>query len=251
VSEPEAVLVRSHFPQIADRITVIPNGVDMAALSASEPFEVDRTIILSAGRLETYKHVDLTIRSFAHLDDSFALHITGDGPVKAELEALSAEIGLDGRVAFLGRVDTDTLYRWFRTAPVYVSMSSNEAMPVTVVEMLAAGAGVVASDIPAHQAIAETVGAGRLFLVPLDVTPEGLAAVIRDVAHKQASGQLPTASVASWDSVTDQTLTVYERAVQQFSRRRVWASPSNTASSDASRVATFRRFTTRRSSGRS
>ncbi len=208
VSPPEGDLILSHFPQIADRLVVVPNGVDQEAIDAAQPFQEPRTVLLSAGRLETYKQVDLTIRSLVQLPDTFVLRITGDGGARAELEHLVSELGLSDRVEFLGKVPEDDLYRWFRTASVYVSLSSNEAMPVTFIECLAAGAAVLASDIPAHRDLVKKTG-GSISLVPLDAAP---AVVAERIAELAATPPGP-ARVDTWDDVTRRTLEIYGEAL--------------------------------------
>lgn len=210
VSPPEASLILSHFPQVEPRLLVIPNGVDQRALDAAAPFPERRTVILSAGRLESYKQVDRTIAALAHLPEQFVLRITGDGAARAELEQLVGDMGLGERVTFLGKVAQDDLYRWFRTTAVYVSMSSNEAMPVTFIESLAAGARVVASDIPAHRDLVAKTG-GSIALVSLDASAETLAQQIAAIA---AQDVLP-AAIDSWDEVTARTARAYREAIEQ------------------------------------
>lgn len=209
VSEAEATLVRRHFPRAAGRLSVIPNGVDVAALRAAQPYQDARTILLSAGRLEEYKNVYLVVQALAHLDDRFALCVAGNGPARPALEALAAQLGVRERVRFLGRVEDDALRRWFRTAAVYVSMSRHEAFGITLLEALTAGAGVVASDIPAYREVA--LGASRcaVTLAPLDATPLDLAGVIRAAAERprQASGQTPA---VPWETVAARTLALYQ-----------------------------------------
>ena len=155
----------SHFPGAIDKATVIPNGVDLAKLRAAVPFAGDKKTIVSAGRLETYKHVEDTLRALARLGHDYQLVVIGAGPDRARLEAIGRELGLADRVRFLGRIGSDELYRWYRTADVYVTMSSNEAMGITILELLACGARVVASDIPAHREVNDRVG-GVLTIVP-------------------------------------------------------------------------------------
>ena len=165
VSEAERNVFVSHFPGAIDKVTVIPNGVDLAELLAAVPVPTHKKTIVSAGRLETYKHVDATLRAFAQLGHDYQLIVTGDGPDRARLERIGRELGLADTVRFVGRICTAELYRWYRSADVYVSMSSNEAMGITILELLACGARVVASDIPAHREVNERVG-GVLTLVP-------------------------------------------------------------------------------------
>ena len=166
-------------------------------------------MIITGGRLQSYKQVDRIVEAVALMPSGLRLVITGDGPERAGLQALAKERNLTDRVSFLGRVDTDTLYRWYATAQVFCSMSSNEAMPVTILELLASGARVVASDIPAHRDILKRTG-GAIVLVPLDASPAVLAAALQ-AAHcspAAADQRIPT-----WDQVTEETLAVYRDVV--------------------------------------
>jgi glycosyltransferase involved in cell wall biosynthesis len=209
VSHAEAALVRRHFPAVAGRVTVIPNGVDVSALREALPFPEARTVVLSVGRLEGYKNVHLTIRALAYLEETFVLRVIGDGPARPSLEGLATRLGLRARVAFLGRVGDGVLRRWFRTARVYVSMSGHEACGLTLLEALAAGSRVVAADIPPFREIAAGAGADIVALAPLDVTPAALAQVISGAAAQTRDA---ATSVPSWDAVAAQTVRLY-RAV--------------------------------------
>ncbi len=209
VAPAEASLLAEHFPEATGKIVVVPNGVDAERLAAARPFEhKDSVVVLCAGRIDGYKRLDATIRALAHLDPGYVLRITGDGPARGEVEALARELGLSSRTEFLGRVDTDDLYRWFRTADVYVTMSEIEAMPVTPLETLYAGARVVASDIPAHRGTASFAGE-RLTLVPPSAPAEELAAAIRAAAESDPPG----ASIPTWETVLESTLAVYRDAI--------------------------------------
>jgi glycosyltransferase involved in cell wall biosynthesis len=168
-------------------------------------------LLVSAGRLETYKHVDKTVAAVAELPDEFTLIVTGDGPERPRLEALIAQLKLQERVRLLGRVDVKELYRWFKRADVYVSMSTNEAMPVTIVETLAAGARVVASDIPAHRDIKERTR-GAIRITPVQVTTADLAAAIRAAADAPPSSDQ---EVPTWREVANRTLDVYREAMER------------------------------------
>jgi glycosyltransferase involved in cell wall biosynthesis len=225
VSEAEAALVRGHFPYVAGRVTVIPNGVDVAALRAAEPYPEHRTIILTGGRLEEYKNVHLTVQALAHLNLSFALRVTGDGPARPALEDLVARLGLQERVEFLGRVDDTALRRWLRTATVYVSMSSHEAYGLAIAEAVAAGTRVVAADIPAHREVAATAASSIVTLASLDIATGALAQTIRSAAAR-ARDATPVAAVPSWDAVAAQTIHIY-RAVTSVTgggRLALWPS---------------------------
>jgi glycosyltransferase involved in cell wall biosynthesis len=208
VSRAEADLFLSHFRGAGPRVTIIPNGADLDRITAARPFPDAGQVVITGGRLQSYKQVDRIIEAMALAPASMRLVVTGDGPERAALQALACDRGLGERATFLGRIDTDLLYRWYASAEVFCSMSSNEAMPVTILELLASGARVVASDIPAHRDIRDRTR-GAITLVPLDASPLVLAEALRQAAAAPASAgqQIPT-----WDEVTAQTVEVYRLA---------------------------------------
>jgi glycosyltransferase involved in cell wall biosynthesis len=205
VSQAEADLFLTHFPSARSRVTVIPNGADLARITAAQPFPDAGSVVITGGRLQSYKQVDRIVEAMALTPPDFRLVVTGDGPERAALEALAEVRGLTGKISFLGRIDADLLYRWYASAGVFCSMSSNEAMPVTILELLAAGARVVASDIPAHRDIRDRTG-GAITLVPLDASPAVLATALRAAFQQSAA---PGQHIPTWDDVTTQTLDVY------------------------------------------
>jgi len=208
-SEAEAMLVRRDFPRVARRMRVIYPGVDVAAIRAAIPYATTDKVILSVGRLETYKNVQLVIAMLRHLDADYVLRVVGDGPARPALEEGARRLGLDCRVEFLGRVDDDTARRWLRTARAYVSMSAHEAFGLALVEALAAGAPALAADIPAYREIARGMPVGAIALAPLGSTPAELAGALRAlVSH--ASPVVPVHDIASWDDVAARTEAVYD-----------------------------------------
>ena len=100
VSEAERRLLLRHFPSAGGKSLVIPNGVDLEMLEAAEPFSTGRTTIVTGGRLESYKHVDVVLRAVALLGEDCDVVITGDGPERLRLESLARELGIAGRAAF-------------------------------------------------------------------------------------------------------------------------------------------------------
>jgi glycosyltransferase involved in cell wall biosynthesis len=205
VSRAEADLFLTHFPSAKPRVTVIPNGADLGRITAAQPFPDAAALVVTGGRLQSYKQVDRIVEAMALTPAGLRLVVTGDGPERGALEALAEERGVREKVSFIGRVGTDLLYRWYASADVFCSMSSNEAMPVTILELLAAGARVVASDIPAHRDIRDRT-AGAITLVPLDASPGVLASAL---AHALNESPAPAQRIPTWDEVTTQTLDVY------------------------------------------
>ncbi len=80
---------------------------------------------------------------------------------------------------------------------------------MTVLEALAAGARVIASDIPAHREVLRMVGPASAVLVPLDAPSTEVAATIRAMAENPP-GAREEPDIRSWDDVVTETLTVYD-----------------------------------------
>ena len=141
---------------------VILNGVDVARLTsralerwdarAALSLEQSAAVVGTAARFDAVKRLDLLLRALVALP-SATLVLIGDGPEAGALRALAARLGVAARVRFAGAlVDAARLFRAF---DVFAAPSRKEGMPLAVIEAMALGLPVVASDIAAHR---ETLG---------------------------------------------------------------------------------------------
>ena len=133
----------------ADRVSVLPNPAPplpelppRAELRRS--FELDGDTLAFAGRLAAQKSLDVALAALARAD-GVTLLIAGEGDERAALERRAAELGLSGRVRFLGPQSRERVLELFRAADAVVLSSSWENFPHTVVEALAAGTPVLAT----------------------------------------------------------------------------------------------------------
>lgn len=152
---------------------VILNGVDVARLAASALERRDARVALGldpsepvvgcAARFDEVKRLDVLVRAAA-LSPVFTLALIGDGPEGARLRRLAAELGVARRLRVVGEVPEAA--RLFPAFDLFASPARKEGLPLAVVEAMALGLAVVASDIPAHR---EVLGA------PCDGLVEGTA----------------------------------------------------------------------------
>jgi glycosyltransferase involved in cell wall biosynthesis len=130
----------------SDRIRVIPNGLDLDKYHA----RVHRTRIdtlITVGSLRPEKGYDELLEAFSRLTArrQLRLRLVGDGPHRAALERRARDLGIAGRVAFLGhREDVPDL---LGTGDVFVCPSRSEAFPNAVLEAMAVGLPVIASAV--------------------------------------------------------------------------------------------------------
>jgi glycosyltransferase involved in cell wall biosynthesis len=132
----------------AARVLYIPNGIDLerfAATRATARAINAPPVIGTVAALRTEKNLPRLLRAFAALTSTAQLVIAGDGPERAGLEALARSLGLGERVQFTGYIDDPApLYAGF---DVFALSSDTEQMPLSVIEAMASGLPVVATDV--------------------------------------------------------------------------------------------------------
>lgn len=209
VSAAEAAVVERDFSaEVADKIQVIPNGVDVNEVRKAEPISAAVPYFLTLGRLERYKRVDRVIDAMTLVPEPTRLVIVGSGPVLSDLVDLAARRGLAHRVVFMRDLSRPAVLRWLAGAQAVVSMSEHEAFGLTLAEGLAAGRRVVASDLPAHREVARFGSPEALRLVPASADRAQLAGALADCLGTVRDLDRG-ACVPSWDDIGARTLAVY------------------------------------------
>ena len=152
----------------ADRIEVLHNGVDIARfqrLPVRAPAgDAARVLVIgSVGRLAAVKNYALLLHAMARLPAAPAcrLILIGEGPEKTALRQLAAQLGLEARVEFSGhREDVPQL---LEQLDLFVLPSLSEGMSNTVLEAMAAGLPVLASDVGGNRELIASDQTGVLF----------------------------------------------------------------------------------------
>ena len=196
-----------------EHINVIYNPVvtDRLQQQAADPvdhpwFSTDVPVVLGVGRLVDQKDFETLVRAFAHLrgQRNAKLVIYGDGDKRSELELLIEELGIADDVDLPGF--TDNPYKYMANADVFVNSAKHEGFGNVIIETMAAGTPIVATDCPG--APAELLGNGEFGrLVPVG-NPEAMANGIGDMLDE------PTNSALLYDRAEDFSL---ETAIEQYS----------------------------------
>lgn len=168
-----------------ESIDIVPNPIieydvdARAAEAVDHPWfnEPSRPVIVSAGRLSTAKNFPMLLRAFAAARDELdaRLVIFGAGPEQDKLRQLARELGIESFFDLPGFVDN--LYAYFARSSLFVLSSRLEGLSNVLVEAMAVGTPIVATDCPTGPA--EVLEGGRLgTLVPVDDV-DSMSAAIR------------------------------------------------------------------------
>ena len=145
-------------PQYADKAEVMYNLVDVdairskATMELTDPRFTGSNIILTMGRLEPQKGLDIAIRAAALMRDrgvDFHWYVLGAGNYRAEYERLIAQNNLESCFRLLGKVDNP--YPYIRKADIYVQPSRYEGLSLAVQEARILGRPVAASNITSNK----------------------------------------------------------------------------------------------------
>ena len=154
-----------------ERITVLRNGVDLNLFHPVDREQIRarlgfvRRTIGSVGHLIERKGHHHAIRALPHLPNT-DLIIVGSGPYRRTLEGLANQIGVGGRVRFLGAVDQTALCEIYGALDALVLASSREGWANVLLEAMACGTPVVASAVWGTPEVVAAPEAGLLMPTP-------------------------------------------------------------------------------------
>ncbi|WP_411870123.1 glycosyltransferase [Vulcanococcus limneticus] len=185
---------------------VIPNGCAVqpiahraAAARGRRPLGDSRRVLMVA-RLDPIKDQATLLRAFAAARlPGWQLQLVGDGPDRARLEALAAELGLDPAQVFLGR--RSDIPELLGQADLFAfSTTPAEGFGIVLIEAMAARLPILASDVPACREVLKGGGAGEL-LPAGDVVAWAcrLAELIHDTHERQAVAARAVAHAGNYD----------------------------------------------------
>jgi phosphatidylinositol alpha-mannosyltransferase len=216
VSGAAAAFAGRHFE---GAIEVVPNGVDVELFAGAAPAELPSgRRLLFVNRLEPRKGFAVAVRAFDLLlrhEPDLLLVVAGDGPERGALEGLPHEAR--ARLIMLGNVAHRDLPPYHAAADVFLGPATGrESFGIVLVEAMAAGLPVVASDIPGYREVVRDEIDG-LLVPPGD--PVALAAGVRRVLADPALAERLRASARAradryrWETVAAQVEAAYGRAL--------------------------------------
>ena len=204
-----------------EKCAVVPYGIDPAPYTTTRPAASSETpaepTVLFVGRLVPYKGVDVLLSALPAL--RVRAVIVGDGPCRASLEALAADLGVADRVTFAGQVPDETRLEWYRRADVFVlpSVSRQEAFGMVQIEAMLSGLPVVSTALPTGVPWVNQHGQTGLVVTPGD--PAALHTALATLAaspelRRTIGGQARARALATFtaEQMCDGAYEVYRQA---------------------------------------
>ncbi len=214
VSEAAAQLV---WRDLGLATEVVPNGVDLEVFGEATPVSLpeEGPTILFVGRLERRKGLTVLARAFTALVDrvpNIRLIVVGAGPEQYALDGLPARI--KQRVVMLGALPDEALPGYYAAADLFVGPATgHESFGIVLLEAMAAGLPIVASDLPGYRCVVREGIEG--LLVPVGDAAAMAVAIERVLTSPVLAGRLGAAgrlraSMFSWAEVALRIEHVYE-----------------------------------------
>ncbi len=224
VSVPAAQFVSQYFRGFYN---VIPNGVDLDrwADPSIEPvpeFNDGSINILYVGRAEKRKGLDDLLHAFSMVNARHGnTRLLVVGPTSRRRRRIEAEVADSQRrsVVFVEGPSDAELPRWHHTAQIFCSPATgNESQGIVLLEAMAAGLPVVASNIEGYASVI-THGVDGVLVRPRDTMAlaDALTALVRDAGARATLGRAGRrhADSYSWGRVTQRLLSYYERLIEE------------------------------------
>lgn len=207
-----------------DKLLVMRNGVDLQRFAPVDPAQArsmlslsGHPILLSVGYLIERKGHHIAIEAMPQIlrrHPEALLVIVGDGADRGGLESLAGRLGVSARVFFAGARPNAELKNWYSAADLLILASSREGWANVLLESMACGTPVVATDIwGTPEVVADPVAGGLIKERTASALAEGVAEILARLPDRAAVRRY--AEGFSWQSTTDAQIELFRRIARQ------------------------------------
>lgn len=205
----------------AAKVLLIPNGIDLQRFAGVDEAQArqlaqkkdDEILIGTVASLRPEKNLGLLIRAFARLPSQppTRLFIIGSGPELPNLQKIARDLGVDDRIVFFGH--TKEPERIMRALDVFAMSSNTEQMPIGLLEAMACGLPVAATDVGD---IAQMVAPQNRAQITVPGSADALTEALKGlVQNRELRSRVGGANLAKATAQYDQNL-MFERYAELF-----------------------------------
>lgn len=181
-----------HEQKVRRNIHVVPNGIDLSSFqTAKNPGSIrrklgikpDAPILLTVGRMDPEKRLDFVVDAFVRIAGSnpdVHLVFAGDGSARKSIESQALGTKVKDRIHFLGMVARAELPDVLHDADLFLSASTTEVHPISVIEAIASGLPIVAVKDEAFEGMIENDQNGYMVPLNLETYADTISALLTD-----------------------------------------------------------------------
>lgn len=212
----KSVLLEIGVP--SSKVTVMRNGVDLNKFTPSivrdelrQTLKMDKKTIVSVGYLKELKGHHLVIEALQQLRD-YQLFIIGSGSWETKLQGLVKELNLEERVFFTGAISQQELVSYFQGADIGVLASSREGWANVLLESMACGTPMVATNVGGNSEIITAPEAGIIVNRTVDDIANGINKI--DEAKLNRADTRSFAENFSWQEISTAQFELFTRLIK-------------------------------------
>jgi glycosyltransferase involved in cell wall biosynthesis len=159
-------LIRRKYKISDNKIIIIPSGVDLDKFKPSIGKNVNYYRLLFVGRLSIQKNIPLLIKSFKRVVnngiDNISLSIVGNGEEKDRIIDIIRREKLEGKIVMHGALRGRKLHQMYKDSDIFILTSRAESFGIVLLEAMASGLPIIASNIPGIRNVVENGKTGLL-----------------------------------------------------------------------------------------
>lgn len=198
------------------KIHVIPNGVDFEDILNIQPHKsIKYPSILYVGGLTKIKGIDILLNAVPVIIKkipNLCIYIAGSGPEEDNLKKLVKELSIEKNVKFLGFISEEEKFSYYKSVDVCVFPSKYEPFGIVLLEAMACGKPVVASNIDGIPFVVEDGKTGLLFECGnVEDLAEKVITLLenKELREKMGKEGRERAKEFTWDKIAEQTVDLY------------------------------------------
>lgn len=205
-------------------IHVIPNGVafdEIQSILIRTKDQLKHPAILFVGGLVKVKGIDVLLNAVLIIIKKIPdlhIYIAGSGPEESKLKKLVKGLNIEKNVNFLGFISGEKKYAYYKSADIYVQPSRYETFGVAVLEAMACGKPVVASNVGGIPFVVEDGKTGLFFECGnIEDLAEKVIILLKNKEMREKMGKegRERAKEFTWDRIADKTITLYKAIISE------------------------------------
>jgi len=199
-----------------DKIHVLRNGIDLDLFKilnkeeCKKKYGLTQKVLLSVGNLIELKGHHLIIEAMQQLE-GFQLIIVGKGDREKKLKLLVNKLNLNDRVTFLGEKKQPELVEIYNASDAFVLASSREGMANVLLESIACGTPVIATDVGGASEVVKQKEAGVLINRSIEEIVQGVRILFDDYPKSKETRNYP--EQFSWNSTVEGLEKLFEKSI--------------------------------------